>query len=114
MGCQITKLPPDIETTLEKQQQTLNDIYTSFQPMEDEIHSAIQKKKETFNKIQEIVQWKNESEKKIRKLEKLFKKFHSEMENGSKDLSDMNSLEILIEDQHDEILRIISELKSLS
>lgn len=114
MGCQITKLPPDIEASLEKQQKTLDSIYTSFQPMEEEIQVAIQKKKETHNKIQEIVQWKNESEKKIKKLEKLLKKIQSGVENNSNDLSEMNTLQILIEDQHEEILRIISELKSLS
>lgn len=113
MGCQITKLPPDIETTLEKQQSTLDSIYSAFQPMEEEIQNAIDKKKETNKKIQEILEWKSESEKKIKKLEKLFKKIHSEAENGSEELIQIDSLEILIEDQHQEILRIINELKTL-
>ena len=114
MGCQITTLPPDIEATLNKQQSNLDSIYSSFQPMEEEIQNAIEKKKETFNKIQEILAWKNESEKKIKKLEKLFKKIHSGAENGQEDLIEINTLEILIEDQHEEILRIINELKTLS
>jgi chromosome segregation ATPase len=114
MGCQITKLPPDIEAKLEKQQQTLDSIYSSFLPMEEEIQTAIQKKKDTQSRIQEIVQWKNDLEKKIKKLEKLLKNIHSGVENDSNDLSQMNSLQILIEDQHEEILRIINELKSLS
>lgn len=113
MGCQITKLPPDIEATLDKQQTTLDSIYSAFQPMEDEIQNAIEKKKDTNKKIQEILDWKAESEKKIKKLEKLFKKIHSGAENGSEDLIQLDSLEILIEDQHEEILRIINELKAL-
>jgi 2-hydroxy-3-keto-5-methylthiopentenyl-1-phosphate phosphatase len=114
MGCEISKLPEDTKSALDSQKNTLESIYASFQPMEDEIQSAIQKKKQNQEKIQEILAWKNESEKKILKLESIIKQMHSGRENNSDEFIDINSVEIQIEDQHEELIKIIAELKSLS
>ena len=114
MGCEITKLPADTEAKLEQQKNNLEAIYSSFQPMEDEIQAAIERKKECYAKIQEILAWKNESEKKISMLENLLKNMQAGGENNSDDLIDINSVEIQIEDQYEELIRIIAELKSLS
>jgi DNA repair exonuclease SbcCD ATPase subunit len=115
MGCKISQLPKDIEESLKDQKSNLETIYESFQPMEEDIQSAIQKKKDNYIKIQEILRWKDESEKKIAKLEKILKNMQTGAENNSDDiLVDLNSVEIEIEDQHEELLTIINELKSLS
>ncbi|OMJ95670.1 hypothetical protein SteCoe_920 [Stentor coeruleus] len=115
MGCKISQLPKDIEEALKDQKSNLETIYESFQPMEEDIQSAIHKKKDNYIKIQEILRWKDESEKKIAKLENILKKMQTGAENNSDDiLVDLNSVEIEIEDQHEELLTIINELKSLS
>ena len=114
MGCKISKLPPEVESKLKQQQGVLEGIYASFQPMEDEIQNAICLKKETYGKIQEIITWKNESEKKIEVLEELLRKIQSNNADNSDEFIDINSVEIQIEDQYEELTRIIAELKELS
>ena len=114
MGCKISKLPADTESTLEKQKAALDSLYTNFQPMEEEIKSGLLKKNENMRKLQEILAWKNESEKKISKLESLLKSLQAENENNSEELVDINSIEIQIEDQHAELIKILTELKTLS
>lgn len=115
MGCEISYLPKDIETTLNNQISQLETIFESFQPMEEDIQTAILKKKDNYAKIQSILTWKKENETKIDKLEKLLKTMQIGAENNSDNIIvDLNSVEIEIEDKHKELLTIIRDLKNLS
>ena len=113
MGCKISKLPQDLVETLGQQKKELESIYEMFQPMEEEVKMALQRKKEIFQRVREIEVWKNESEKKIAGLEALLKQMQSNSEENSDDFVDINSVEVQIEGQYDEITKIISELKAL-
>lgn len=116
MGCKIAKLPEEIEITLEDQKSTLETMLNSLQPLEDDIKAAIQKKRENNIKLQEILAWKAKSEKKIAKLEDILKEMKKEVGSNSDDdiLIDLNSVQLQIEDQYEELQRIIKELKNLS
>lgn len=113
MGCKISKLPQDLVETLAQQKKELENISQAFQPMEEEVKMALQKKKEIFQRAREIEIWKSESEKKIAGLEILLKQMQSHSEENSDDFLDINSVEVQIEGQYDEITKIISELKAL-
>ncbi|OMJ81947.1 hypothetical protein SteCoe_17485 [Stentor coeruleus] len=116
MGCKITKLPEEIEITLEDQKSTLETMLNSLRPLEDDIKAAIQKKRENNIKLQEILAWKAKSEKKIAKLEGILKEMKKEVGSNSDDdiLININSVQLQIEDQYEELQKIIKELKNLS